>query len=210
MSYKMSKSEAAVEWTRRLKTKEWLDPKGVPEWQDGNSCVGKRIWVFAEGEAVVKSFLKVAKWRGTSTHMLQFDSGDKKELKLLRKGNGKKAWLVNLPKEVPKAAPPARAVSPGGRAAAEPEAEGDDEVGATLRWLKVAVAGAAVLAAHLKEYPQRRDEEAKLEWARSRGADTGGWETVKTPETWLGDGQGAYWTNDGGNTITFTNPSDTE
>lgn len=90
----------AVNWERQKRQRAvagWVDPTGQPRFNDGQQLVGCRVFVEHKGEGSVITFKKST--FGTSEHIIKFDNmmaGKGEGVKLRRKGNSEKRWLVQV------------------------------------------------------------------------------------------------------------------
>ena len=89
-----------VSWHRQKRLREpsgWIDPTGQARFDDGARLVGCKVYVENHGEGTVVRFEKAT--FGSSVSVVKFENvmgGDGTPVKLRRKGNDEKRWLVQV------------------------------------------------------------------------------------------------------------------
>ena len=101
----MASSGLAVLFSRH-KQQGWTEPDPTAEWgetrpdgqrftpENSMARVETRVFVEGHGQGKVNSFKKTKVPGMNSTHLIFFDVGGEKEIKLRRKGNGQTRWLL--------------------------------------------------------------------------------------------------------------------
>ena len=91
----LNKGDAEREYQQRLSSIHW-EPPQHSDFDDGNSCIGKHVYVQGVGEGTIVGFVKGRTLLGSSKHTLEFPDGSRCPMVLLRKNNTARPWLLSV------------------------------------------------------------------------------------------------------------------